>query len=119
MRIFTLVVAVLLVTGCGAPQPMLAPSPKLQEAGPERTQADVRECMAEANRSTPVSGTERAAQDTATIPGRMAGGTNIPGGGVIEGPPRPTSLGPTASPAWKAAVERCLTERGYAVRGWE
>ena len=119
MWIIALVTLVLFLAGCGAPQPVLAPSPKLQEAGPERTQADVRECMAQADHSTPVSGTERAAQDAAAIPGRVSGGTNIPGGGVIPGPARPTSPGPTATPVWKAAVERCLADRGYSVSGWK
>jgi hypothetical protein len=75
--------------------------------------------MSFADRSTPVSGAERAAVETAAISGRMAGGTRVPGGGIIEGPPRSTSPGPTASPAWKAAVERCLMERGYTVGGWQ
>ena len=119
MRIILLFGMCLLVAGCGTPQPMLAPSPKLQEAGPEQARTDARECMSEADRSTPVSGAERAAQESAAIPGRVAGGTNIPGGGVIPGPTRPASPGPTASPAWKATVERCLAERGYKVERWE
>jgi len=119
MRTIVLIVALLLVAGCGTPQPVFAPSPRLQEAGPERAQSDVRECMAVADHATPVSGAERAAQDSAAIPGRVAGGTNIPGGGVIPGPTRPVSPGPTSSPAWKAAVERCLAERGYTVSGWK
>ena len=119
MRIIAFVAVFLLVGGCAGPQPMLAPSPKLQEAGPERSQGDVRECMAQADHSTPVSGAERAAQDAAAIPGRVSGGTNVPGGGVIPGPARPASPGPTASPVWKAAVERCLADRGYTVSGWK
>jgi hypothetical protein len=109
----------LLVAGCGGPRPMLAPSPKLQEAGEAQAQDDIRECISLADRSTAMSETERTAQESAAIPGRMAGGTRVPGGGVIEGPPRSTAPGPIASPAWKAAVERCLKERGYAVESWK
>ena len=119
MRIIAFVAVFLIMGGCAGPQPALAPSAKLQEVGPERGQTDVRECMAVADHSAPVSGTERAAQETAAIPGRVADGTNIPGGGVIPGPARPVSPGPTATPVWKAAVERCLGDRGYTISGWK
>lgn len=119
MRIVTLIVALFLVGGCAGPQPVLAPSSKLQETGSAQAQSDIRECMEQADRSAPLSGAERAAQDAASIPGRMAGATQLPGGEVIAGPPRPTASAPTASPAWKAAVERCLAERGHTVERWK
>ncbi len=129
MWIIALVAVVLLVGGCAGPQPTLAPSPKLQEVGPEQAQRDVLECTSEADRTVPVSEAERAAQESAAIPGRIAGGTNLPSspnpvtgggsGGFIPGPPRPTSPGPTVTPVWRAAVERCLAGRGYTVSGWK
>ncbi len=119
MWFIALVTVFALVGGCAGPQPALAPSAKLQEVGPEQAQRDVLECMSLADRTTPISGAERAAQDTATIPGRMAGATQLPSGEVIAGPPRPTTSAPTASPAWKATVERCLAGRGYTVSGWK
>lgn len=119
MRILLVLIAMLLAAACGAPRPVLAPSPRLQEAGEAQAQVDIRECMSLADRSTPASGAERAAEESAAISGRMVGGTTVPGGGVIPGPARSASPGPVTSPDWKAAVERCLTERGYAVGTWK
>jgi hypothetical protein len=109
----------LVAAGCAAPQPVLAPSPRLQEEGPAAGKRAVRECLALADRTAPMSGAERVARESAAGAGRMAGATRLPGGAVIEGPARPTTSAPLASPAWRAVVERCLTERGYAVQRWE
>lgn len=119
MRPLALIVAVALGTGCAAPQPILAPSPRLQQAGSAQAQQEIRECMRIADRAAPLGGAERAAQESAAIPGRTAGTTRLPGGGIVEGPPRATAPDPTVSPAWRTAVERCLTERGYRVDRWE
>jgi hypothetical protein len=116
-RVFALLA--LLAAGCAAPQPVLDPSSRLQEGGPAAGQRAVRECLALADRAAPMSGAERVAQESASGAGRMAGATRLPGGAVIEAPPRPTPSAPVISPAWRAVVERCLTERGYAVQRWE
>ena len=119
MRILLFVLSMLLVAGCGAPQPVLAPSPRLQEAEPSRVRATIRECMAKADISAPESGAGHAAQESAEVSRRVATGTNVPGGGIMMGssysaaPPAPDSL------AWRAAVERCLADHGYKVSGWE
>jgi len=119
MARLALVLLPLLAAACAAPRPVLGPSPRLEEGGPAAGVRAVRECLALADRTAPITGAERTAQEAAAAAGPMAGATRLPGGAVIEGPPRPSQPAPLVSPAWKAAAERCLAERGYTVQRWE
>ncbi len=130
-------IVVATVAGCAAVQqrPVLYPNAKFKQVGDSRAQADVDDCVAQADRAGANSGGSSAARggmQGAAIGGAAAAvGSLIRGGSVLNSAAAGAAVGGTAgavggafhdgegSPVFRNFVSRCLSERGYDVIGWK
>lgn len=134
MKIGTLLITILVLTGCAAQSPVLYPNAHLKNVGETQAQNDIEACsrLAEAY--------VKANPEAKVVGGVIVGGA---GGGVVGGAVgavtgnigRGIGIGAVAgatsglvrgiykasqpSPVYKAFVNRCLGEKGYEPIGWE
>jgi len=133
LKIFLVLAAVLLFTGCGHHGPVLYPNAHLKAVGEERARLDIQECerLAEEYVKSP-AGLE-AAKSTAggaaggavvggamgSVTGNLGRGAGIgAAGGAAVGLIRGTARASRPSPVHKNFVDRCLREKGYEPIGW-
>ena len=124
------------VVGCaGVQSPILYPNAQLQQVGKAQADTDVEQCRALASQYVPETLGTDLAQHTGigaiagAALGALAGA--VSGGGAGSGAAIGAATGGTAgalgglvkqadpSPAFKGFVDRCLSERGYEVAGWQ
>ncbi len=129
--------AMLVMTGCSAPSPVLYPNARLNEVGQAEANRDIEACkqMAAAggaNAAPDKAG--RAARNTA-VGGAAGGATGAVGGAILGNAGRGAAFGaatgataglmrsifsrPQPSDAYKNFVNRCLREKGYEPVGWD
>jgi uncharacterized protein YcfJ len=122
-------------SGCRSYEPVLYPNAKLEQVYQDEVDRDIAFCEANAKEYTEnPSRAKRAAGDAAE--GAVVGGaTGAAAGAVLGSVGRGAGAGAAAgaagglargiftsrepSPVYRAFVERCLTDRGYDVIGWE
>jgi len=132
-RIFT-ALFILLLAGCGYQRPVLYPNPYLKQVGEPQAQADIAECMTQAQTYVKSNPEAKVAGSTAvgagagaavggamgSITGHLGTGAAIgAAGGAVAGVIRGTSRASQPSPVFKDFVNRCLREKGYEPIGWE
>ncbi|MFO0775791.1 MAG: hypothetical protein U0172_14110 [Nitrospiraceae bacterium] len=131
-----------MVAGCSGPQPILYPTPKVQQMGPDAIEDEIDACRKVADQVGADEGSNqagRAAGSTAMGAGVGAAGGAIggaiSGGGVGIG----ALIGAATGAVWGLfswmfgwmvtpaqpsqtyvnVVNRCLAEKGYDVSGWQ
>lgn len=99
-------IALVFVTACSHPMPILAPNNHLANVAPAMVNQDVRECQRQANDAHPVNGLSRPV---------FLALTAVPQSGIVIGTvgPRLQSVIPN-----RRDVEQCLISHGYEVMGW-
>ncbi|MFO0996220.1 MAG: hypothetical protein U1F33_06010 [Alphaproteobacteria bacterium] len=135
------VVVGLMLSGCGATKaqkPILYPNAKLEEVGQEQAQADIATCRKAADEAIKDEDvkTGQVAKNVAIGAGGGAAigavGGAVGGGGAGSGAAIGAATGavagllqglltppPPPSPAYKAHVNKCLTDKGYDVISWD
>jgi len=132
-------VSILILSGCSNPpkRPVVYPNAKATSAGPAQVARDVEACMTLA-RQYGIGETrqDNIARDTAT--GALLGGVAAGTWGLVRGDATEraaagaaagaataatrsviTSTENRLNPTFQGFVQRCLSERGYEVIGWE
>lgn len=97
-----ILLGIVLVAGCAAPQPLLYPNTRLRQVGPEQAHADIAACAQHARqyvRSHPAS----------TADGRAETGSFM----------RRLFTWNDPSPAERNYTDMCLRGRGYLPIGWK
>ena len=135
-RLLALMIA-LAVVGCAGPKPILYPNPHLKAVGRESADLDIAECRSLAKEAGATSGNNKAANTakSTVVGGGIGAATGAVGGAVAgavgQGSMMGAAVGATAgllrgllssprpSQAYVGYVNRCLSERGYDVVGWE
>jgi uncharacterized protein YcfJ len=133
----TALCALLLLAACAGPEPVFYPNAHYQQVGPSTADYDTDVCRDMAAAAGANSGDDRAtdAATQAATGGAIGGATGAAVGAVIGNPGRSAAAGaagaatagfmrallksPEPSPAYRNFVNRCLSERGYAVVGWD
>jgi hypothetical protein len=126
-------------TGCSGAKPVLYPNSHLQSVGQKAAEQDIDRCREFAESAGADEGSGRTGQvATNTAVGAGAGAASGAVGGAISGSPGIGSLiGAASGAVWGLLsglfssgrsspsqahvniVNRCLTEQGYEVAGWE
>ena len=112
MRPAMLVIPLLMlavVGGCvrTAPQPIIEPSAMMSRAGDHDAARDLRLCQATVREAAPVS-----------MQPRWLPPLGMPQNGAVLGTVDvPHPVWPSQA-AYRREIERCLTARGYEIRGW-
>jgi outer membrane lipoprotein SlyB len=124
------------ILGCAAmdQRPVLYPNAKLKQVGDAAAQRDIDECSALADKSGASRGSSQAmrggVEGAAVGAATAAVGTLIGGGNLGERAAAGAAIGGTAgavsgafrrgegSSVFRSFVQRCLSERGYEVIGW-
>lgn len=124
----------ILAVGCSGPRPILYPNDHLQQVGPDRAEQDIEECQQLAEDYIPEHDASTVAGNTAVgagaggavgaVSGAIRGGVGIGAAvgaatGATVGLIRGLFQASQPTPAHKAFVNRCLSERGYDSIGWE
>ncbi len=134
-RALVLLLAAGAAWGCRSYEPVLYPNAKLEQVCQDEVDRDIAFC--EANAKEYVENPSRAKRATGdAAEGAVVGGaTGAAAGAVLGSVGRGAGAGAAAgaagglargiftsrepSPVYRAFVERCLTDRGYDVIGWE
>ena len=122
-------------SGCRSYEPVLYPNAKLEQVYQEEVDRDIAFCEANAKEYTENPSRARRAAGDATEGAVVGGATGAAAGAVLGSVGRGAGAGAAAgaagglargiftsrepSPVYRAFVERCLTDRGYDVIGWE
>lgn len=137
-RVFAIVTFAALAIGCSAARPIVYPNEHLQVVGEKQAKQDIDDCVARAENYVEGVGAGEVAKETAVGGGvgaavgaaaGAAGGAafgNAGGGAaagaaggavaaLLRGAYRSTQL----TPAQQGFVNRCLSEQGYEVIGWQ
>ena len=136
-----LALALALAVGCASPRPLLYPNEKLESVGHEVAEVEIEECILvaeDAGASFDGSHAGELAKDTAERAGAGAAAGAV--GGAIRGNAGiGAAIGAATAATWgfvrgglrwlfgrrqpetlqRRFVERCLSDRGYAVIGWK
>jgi len=89
------------------PQPIVEPSVLMSRAGEQDAAGDLRHCEATVREAAPVS-----------MQPRWLPPLGVPENGVVLGTAdTPHPVWPSQA-AYRREIERCLTARGYEIRGW-
>lgn len=138
-RTWVVVMLVVSVGACAAPDPVLRSNKHLQLTGKEEAQQDIEACEAKAERAGLRSGVNRTGSAAkggvlgviiggvgGASAGLIGGGAGVVIGAVVGGGlglimgVAGGAYGPTSpDPAYADAVVRCLIEKGYEVSGWQ
>ncbi|MDR4482591.1 MAG: hypothetical protein R3B95_05020 [Nitrospirales bacterium] len=131
---FSISVICLIILGCSGPRPILYPNDHLQQVGPDQAEQDIEECELLAEDYVPEHTASTVAGNTAVgagaggavgaVSGAIRGGAGIGAAigaatGATVGLMRGLFQASQPTPAHKAFVNRCLSERGYDSIGWE
>jgi outer membrane lipoprotein SlyB len=134
MKGIFILLALMVVFGCGAQRPVLYPNSHLQQLGEERAQKDIADCMQKADvyvKANPgakvVGGTIVGGAAGAVVGGAAGAVTGHLGRGAAVGAATGGAIGlvrgiakaSQPTPVFKAFVNRCLKEQGYEPLGWE
>ncbi len=129
--------ALLLVAGCASPEPVLYPNDHLAYVGRDAAEEDIEDCrdMAETAGANPGEGSGEQAAGGAVVGGAVGGAAGAAGGAVVGAAGRGAAVGaaagaaggfvrglfkgPKPSAAYQNFVNRCLSDRGYEVVGWD
>jgi hypothetical protein len=135
-RLLALMIA-FAVVGCAGPRPILYPNPHLKSVGQETADLDIAECRTLAKKAGATPGDDKAAKTakSTVVGGGIGAATGAVGGAVAGAVGQGSMIGaavgatagllrgllssPRPSPAYVGYVNRCLSERGYDVTGWE
>ncbi len=136
-RILLLIFLCTTLGACAGPRPILYPNEQLKAVGEEAAQADIAGCQerAEAATSNPQEAKAKRTAEGTVAGGAVGAASGAVGGAVVGAAGRGSAIGaaagataglvrglfssPAPSPAYKNFVNRCLSERGYDVVGWE
>jgi hypothetical protein len=130
-----LLVAATLTSACRSYEPVLYPNKKLEEVYQDEVDRDIAFCEANAKEYTENPSRARRAAGDATEGAVVGGATGAAAGAVLGSVGRGAGAGAAAgaagglargifssrepSPVYRRFVERCLSDRGYEVIGWE
>jgi len=124
----------LLSVACSGPRPILYPNDHLKQVGPDQAEQDIEECKKLAEDYVPEHDESTVAGSTAigagaggaigAVSGAISGGAGIGAAigaatGATAGFLRGLFQTSQPTPAYKAFVNRCLSERGYDSIGWD
>jgi hypothetical protein len=133
---FTVLASVLCTIGC-TPKPVLYPNARFHEVGQAAAQRDIQDCRKTARSAGTGPGTGKAGQAAEHMAiGAAAGAASGAVGGALTGSAITGAEAGAASGAtwgllsslftpappdatYVGLVNRCLSERGYEVAGWE
>jgi uncharacterized protein YcfJ len=134
-RALVLLLAAGSLSACRSYQPVLYPNQKLHQVYQEEVDRDIAFCEANAKEYTENPSRAKRAAGDATQGAVVGGATGAAAGAVLGSVGRGAGAGAAAgaagglargifrsrepSPVYRAFVERCLTDRGYDVIGWE
>lgn len=134
-RALLLVVLAGAAGACRSYQPVLYPNAKLEQVYQDEVDRDIATCEANAKEYTENPSRAKRAAGDATEGAVVGGATGAAAGAVLGSVGRGAGAGAAAgaagglargvfrsrepSPVYRAFVERCLTDRGYDVIGWE
>ncbi len=132
------VLALLTTLGCSVPRPVVYPNEHLQVVGQRAAQKDIDACIEKAENYVEGGGAGQVAKETAIGGGvgaavgaaagaaggaafGNAGGGAAAGaaGGAVAALLRSAYRSRQLTPAQQGFVNRCLTEEGYEVIGWQ
>lgn len=99
---FVILLGIVLVAGCAAPQPLLYPNTRLRQVGPERAHADIAACVQHARQYV-------RSHPTASADGRAATGSSV----------HRLFTWNDLTPAERNYTDKCLRGRGYLPIGWK
>lgn len=135
IRVCTVLVMLIISTGCAAKRPVLYPNELYRSTGAEKAQQEINDCLKQADQAN-AQGT--LADEVALKTGKSAlvGGATGAVIGAISGSALRGGLigaaaggtvalvssamkGPEDSPVYRRFVEICLYEKGYQVLGWQ
>jgi hypothetical protein len=134
MKKFSLLIAVLIASGCASHGPVLYPNEHLKMVGKDQARKDIADCDRLAAEYVKSDAGKTVAKNTAgggaagTVVGGAAGAVtgNLGRGaavgaaaGAAAGLMRGVSKASEPSPIHKRFAEKCLRERGYEPLGWE
>lgn len=124
-----------LSAGCSSYQPVLYPNAKLEQVYQDEVDRDIAHCEAVAKEYTENPSRARRAAGDATEGAVVGGATGAAAGAVLGSVGRGAGAGAAAgaagglvrglfrgrepSPVYRRFVERCLSDKGYEVIGWE
>ena len=137
----TIIVALLFLTACSSPRPVLYPNTHLQSVGKETADQDIEGCkqLAESAGAEEGSGkTGRVATNTA-VGGGIGAASGAVGGAIVGSAGTGSMVGAASGAVWGLLsglfnvgtgssqpnqaytnfVNRCLQEKGYEVTGWQ
>jgi outer membrane lipoprotein SlyB len=131
---FVVVALLFLLSGCGAPKPVLYPNDHLKRVGEEQARRDIAACeqlaaeyvKSEAGKDT-LKNTAGGAAGGAVVGGAVGAVTGRLGRGIGVGAAAGAAAGLVKSasdagkpsPVHKQFVERCLREKGCETIGWQ
>lgn len=120
---------------CSAYQPVLYPNSKLEQVYQDEVDRDIAYCEAVAKEYTENPSRARRAAGDATEGAVVGGATGAAAGAVLGSVGRGAGAGAAAgaagglvrglfrgrepTPVYRRFVERCLSDKGYEVIGWE
>jgi hypothetical protein len=122
-------------SGCRSYEPVLYPNAKMNQVYQDEVDRDIAFCEANAKEYTENPSRAKRAAGDATEGAVVGGATGAAAGAVLGSVGRGAGAGAAAgaagglargifssrkpSPVYRAFVDRCLTDRGYDVIGWE
>lgn len=128
---------VVLLAACAGPEPVLYPNTHYQAVGRAEAERAIAACrqMADTAGATGEPGTAGRAATSTAVGGAAGAATGAVGGAVVGSAGTGAAVGaasgatagllrsifsrPQPSGAYRSFVDRCLTEQGYAVTGWD
>jgi len=135
LRVLVLLFVAVAASACRSYQPVLYPNEKLNQVYQDEVDRDIAFCEANAKEYTENPSRAKRAAGDATEGAVVGGATGAAAGAVLGSVGRGAGAGAAAgaagglargiftsrepSPVYRAFVERCLTDRGYDVIGWE
>jgi len=133
MRNYLFLLIIIVLAGC-ASGPVLYPNAYLDKVGPEQSQRDIDDCRSKADAYVKSDAAKTMAKDTAiggaggaVVGGAMGAVTGSFGRGIGVGAAGGAAVGLVSgvikaskpSPLYKSFVNRCLSEKGYEIIGWQ
>ena len=135
----SMVLIVVVMTGCAGPEPMFKSTTYLQLHGQQQAQDDAAVCGLKAERAGLQHGTNRSGNAGAGAALGVIGGAAVGASAGLVGGPAGIAIGAAAGgavggvlgafagtykplhpqPEYAAFVERCLKEKGYETDGWQ
>lgn len=128
---------VLSAAGCAAGnKPVIYPNTHSQSVGVGQVEADIAECkhLAQSAGATPYGGNASDTARNAVRGGALGAATGAVGGAIAGSAAQGAKIGaasgataavlnaflrePVPNPAYRNYVERCLSDRGYDLAGW-